>query len=324
MPSGLGVVLIPRANIKHFGAMCAEVGAMVMNSKLGKLNPAKGIGKADELFRKLNGTSNGLWIGKDSRMCGKWVLPDPTAVFISSDSRRSIPSVLGLTLEPRKSYMFLTNRRYTCVYRSILPGTSVATESKSPSPTPSPLPTNDGALCFPATATVQLESGRTVSMHQLTVGDRVHVGNGIFSPVFIFTHAAHKVSYNFVSLDTASGLALSLTPGHYLYVNGVLSAARIVLPGDSLRAADGSADVVIRVRRTRKTGLYNPQTLHGDIAVDGVVASTFTTTVDPSCAQGMLAPLRAVYSALGIALRGLLDNGADSVARFLPKGVSVH
>eukprot|EP00171_Calliarthron_tuberculosum_P019524 IDg19524t1 len=252
------------------------------------------------------------------------MLLDPTAVIITSDSRRSIPSVLGLTLEPRKSYMFLTNSQYTCVYRGI-PGGSLPTyATRSPTPLKTELPKPKRWSCFPASATVQLEAGHVVPMHRLTVGDRVHVGSDMFSPVYMFSHAVRGPTYDFVSLSTASGRTLLLTSGHYLYVNGALVAAHTVLPGDALLGADGFADDVIRVNHVRKTGLYNPQTLHGDIAVDGVVASTFTTAVDRRFALGMLAPLRAAYSALGLVLRGFLDDGFDSVAHYLPKGLAVQ
>ena len=54
---------------------------------------------------------------------------------------------------------------------------------------------------------------------------------------------------------------------------------------------------MLAVRSARKTGLYNPHTLHGDIVVDGVLTSTYTAAFSPTLAHVALAPLRALYRA---------------------------
>ncbi|PXF46287.1 Indian hedgehog B protein [Gracilariopsis chorda] len=193
-----------------------------------------------------------------------------------------------------------------------------STDAASPSPDD-----DDDAVCFPADATVQLEDGSAKKMGDVQLGDRVMVDHGIFSPVFMFTHKLSTVRYGFVNIQTSSGNTLSLTPGHYLYVNGHLSAASTVKNGDTLMLADSSLTDVTQVSTVTSTGLFNPQTLHGDIVVNGLKASTYTTAVEPGLAHALLSPLRAAYSRLGFSLRAF-EAGADRIASYMPSGALVN
>lgn len=149
--------------------------------------------------------------------------------------------------------------------------------------------------CFPKHATVTLDNGRTKEMGQLEVGDRVAVGNGDFSEVFMFTHQLPHTDSKFVQLSTTSGNVLKLTPGHFIPVNGhQYKPAKEVRLGDTVRLMDGSISTIIDIKTVVDIGLYNPQTTHGDIVVDGVVASTYTTTIPPKMAHALLAPLRGL------------------------------
>eukprot|EP00173_Palmaria_palmata_P003704 Plantae.Rhodophyta-Palmaria_palmata.ctg3973.p1 GENE.Plantae.Rhodophyta-Palmaria_palmata.ctg3973~~Plantae.Rhodophyta-Palmaria_palmata.ctg3973.p1 ORF type:complete len:244 (-),score=30.93 Plantae.Rhodophyta-Palmaria_palmata.ctg3973:222-905(-) len=159
---------------------------------------------------------------------------------------------------------------------------------------------NDGAsACFPAEATVTLLSGESVRMEQLKVGDVVETGFGQFSSVFIFTHADAEIKMDFLTMTTDSKRSIALTAGHFLYVSGELRAAKEARVGDTLTLHDGSQSTVISIARGKREGLYNPQTVHGNVVVDGVVTSTYTTAVRPLLAHSLLAPLRAAFK-LGI------------------------
>lgn len=184
--------------------------------------------------------------------------------------------------------------------------------------TPQPT-TTDSEVCFPASATVELEGGIVKRMDQVQLGDRVKVADGVYSDVFMFTHKMAHVSTHFVTLQLSNGAQLALTPGHYLYVNGRLVAAKTVRAGDLLQNTAETAITVEAVQMTRMSGLYNPQTVHGDIIVNGVRASTYTTAVEPSTAHALLAPLRVLYSRLGLATT-LLDSGSDFLAAQVPSG----
>jgi hypothetical protein len=172
--------------------------------------------------------------------------------------------------------------------------------------------------CFPAGATVELEGGAVVPVDTLAVGDRVHVGHGQFSEVFMFTHRVADHAGEYVEVATATGAVLRATSGHYLYVNGGLVPAGSVTVGDTVELGRGGMDVVARVSTVLSTGLYNPQTVHGDVVVDGVRASTYTTAVAPALAHAALAPVRAVFSVLGWST-AVLDGGSP-LAALLPSG----
>eukprot|EP00178_Gracilaria_changii_P027095 TRINITY_DN842_c0_g1_i1.p4 TRINITY_DN842_c0_g1~~TRINITY_DN842_c0_g1_i1.p4 ORF type:complete len:464 (-),score=100.27 TRINITY_DN842_c0_g1_i1:11428-12819(-) len=177
---------------------------------------------------------------------------------------------------------------------------------------------DDGSACFPADATVELEDGSIKTMEALELGDRVKVASGKFSPVFMFSHRMGTVSYNFVRLTTASGESLTLTKGHYLYVNGQMAAAESVRVGDSVETETGLISVSA-IDSVVSRGLYNPQTVSGDIIVNGVKASTYTTAVETKTAHSLLLPLRAAFRFAGMTT-SVLDNGADRLANMLPSG----
>ncbi|KAI0559161.1 hypothetical protein FGB62_166g042 [Gracilaria domingensis] len=186
-----------------------------------------------------------------------------------------------------------------------------------------PSPDDDDPVCFPAHATVQLEDGSVKKMADVQIGDRVLVAPQTYSEVFMFTHKLSQVRHNFVHLELSSGHELSLTHGHYLYVNGRLSAASTVNKGDTLMLADSSLAKVSRVSSIQSTGLFNPQTVQGDIVVNGVLASTYTTAVEPKIAHALLAPLRAAYSRVGFCMTAF-EAGADMIANFMPSGSIIY
>jgi Hint module len=167
------------------------------------------------------------------------------------------------------------------------------------------------AACFPGSASIRLEDGRTLRMSELSIGDKVNVGGGRFSKVFMFTHKIKDGLHRFVSIQGAkTGVNIRLSGGHYLYVNGDLARAGSVSPGDWIELGDGSKDRVVRVTVVVDSGLFNPQTIDGDIVVDGVRASTYTTAVAPQLAHALLAPMRALYQSCMMSIR-FLENGAD-------------
>lgn len=167
-----------------------------------------------------------------------------------------------------------------CVYRS--PGVAASSVAKR------------NRACFPAGATVQTRGGSRVSMSDIRVGDEVSVGNGHYSRVFMFTHQTAGGAFPFVRLTSAAGPALTASDGHLAYIAGELRPVDEARVGDELVLADGTRTTVAKIERVELPGLYNPQTEHGDIAVDGVVASCYTTAVPASAAHSLLAPLRTL------------------------------
>jgi len=196
---------------------------------------------------------------------------------------------------------------------------------------PNTVPEPEGNTdCFPADAAVELADGRVVAMADLAIGDKVRVAAGnvpaAFSPVFLFTHKLPTEPRAYVRLGLADGGALVASAGHYVYAGERLVAAAAVAIGDTLQVvAPGggwTAVAVTSVARVDAAGLYNPQTLHGDIVVDGVRASTFTVAVAPAVASKLLAPLRALYRSTGRSV-GAFEGGGGALTALVPHGKAV-
>jgi len=186
---------------------------------------------------------------------------------------------------------------------------------------------DDESACFPASATVDAGDRGAVRMADLRVGDAVASAapGGAPTDVFLFTHADAAAVHAFVVLTTRGGRRpLVVSPGHYVFLAGGRTvAARTVRVGDALvLAATGAAAPVTGVGRVTARGLYNPQTLSGDLAVDGYAVSTWTTAVAPAVASAALAPVRAVYGVGGGWLwgGGGVRGGWPRLAALLPSG----
>lgn len=194
-------------------------------------------------------------------------------------------------------------------------------------PTPSVEATTEDEVeenpgCFPAHSLVELKNGTVREMHKLEIGDLVRTGTSTFSTVFMFTHRIGYGNYSFIRIETSKGSILSLTPGHYIYVNSGLSAAKAVKVGDVVHGRNGG-EIVQAVSFTKEGGLFNPQTVDGDIMVNGIRASTYTQTVAPMTAHALLAPVRILHSLFGFATK-VLETGVGHIAQLAPRGVSVY
>eukprot|EP00173_Palmaria_palmata_P004673 Plantae.Rhodophyta-Palmaria_palmata.ctg6828.p1 GENE.Plantae.Rhodophyta-Palmaria_palmata.ctg6828~~Plantae.Rhodophyta-Palmaria_palmata.ctg6828.p1 ORF type:complete len:168 (-),score=39.76 Plantae.Rhodophyta-Palmaria_palmata.ctg6828:207-686(-) len=158
-------------------------------------------------------------------------------------------------------------------------------------------------------------------MADLKLGDEVKVSAIEFSRVFMFTHKLANEEHSFVTLDTASGASITATAGHYIFINGELAATGSATKGDVLTLGDGTTDTVISSKVGTARGLFNPQTTHGSIVVNGVLASTYTTAVDASFAHAILAPLRAL-NWFGLSFT-TLESGGGVMADIMPRGQCV-
>lgn len=96
-----------------------------------------------------------------------------------------------------------------------------------------------------------------------------------------------------------------VTTSHFVHTQRGLLPAGQVTTDDKLLLADGKWSPVTDVSTFVDRGVFNPQTLHGDIVVDGVRVSTFTSAVDMNSAVSLLAPLRAAYRICGVHLSAL-------------------
>ena len=159
--------------------------------------------------------------------------------------------------------------------------------------------TDNRSTCFPGSSRINTRKRGVVRMSDLAIGDEVEVGGGKYSKVYMFTHREESEMHGFVELWTESGKRLRVTGGHFVYADGVLRRADEVRVGEYLLDRENKATRVVDVRMTVDQGIYNPQTLHGDIVVEGIVASTYTHAFDKFAAHAMLTPARAIYEWIG-------------------------
>ncbi|CDF34414.1 unnamed protein product [Chondrus crispus] len=160
----------------------------------------------------------------------------------------------------------------------------------------------DRVECFPADATVTLQSGQVKTMDTVRIGDRVLVADGTYSDVFAWTHHTSKSALSYIAVETDLGNRLVTTAGHYVHADGATLQMRDVRKGMVMRTAEGADATVTAVRTVKAKGLYNPQTTHGDIVVNGLIATTYTDAVQPGAAHALLAPVRAAYKMVRAAL----------------------
>lgn len=187
-----------------------------------------------------------------------------------------------------------------------------------------------------------LESGERVSMAQLRVGDRIAAldpatGVLVFSEVLLFLDRDPERQRRFVTLTTASGARLSLTPTHLIHVSeaGGCQEADCFRPayagsvevGQRVLVADGDnfrVEEVTAVGTDSYRGVYAPLTATGTLVVDNLAASCYAVIDSQSVAHAAFAPLR-LWSNLRSSLRHLFSwsssGGGSSVPRTID-GVS--
>lgn len=180
------------------------------------------------------------------------------------------------------------------------------------------------SACFPADATVKLQSGRHVPMKDLEVGDFVQSGPGSYSEVYVFSHQVLSSESTFVQVKVQTGQSLKLSPQHFIPVSEAcdgtteMKHAADIKVGSCVLAAEGEEMIFSRVGSIDfvfSKGLYNPFTREGNIIVDGILASSHSSWfLDdlvndvggpaylqylPTIYQAVLAPARWMYDMVG-------------------------
>uniref|UniRef100_A0A7S1XFJ1 Hint domain-containing protein n=1 Tax=Compsopogon caeruleus TaxID=31354 RepID=A0A7S1XFJ1_9RHOD len=171
-------------------------------------------------------------------------------------------------------------------------------------------PTDDGSVCFPGDATVELESGKVISMHELVIGDRIKGAGGRIDEVFMFGHRIRHGEFPFISLRSSQGSEITMSFNHLIFEvrrNGLVRAGYIA-PGDLLLGCEGQVIRVDTVSRIFKQGLFNPHTFSGEIVVNGILASTYNSFLPAQLAHNLLLPERCArrlgFSFIGGVLEG--------------------
>lgn len=167
-------------------------------------------------------------------------------------------------------------------------------------------------LCFPSISRVTLESGVSITMRQLNIGDRVRTlgtkGETIFSEVIAFLHKEVKTVAHFYNLKTNRANVVRLSPQHLIFrkanTSSPISAvfASEINIGDLLYTSNrniSSFQTVSQITMTIETGVYAPLTRQGTLLVDGVLVSCYAHWPSHDTAHQVMAPLRAVNRLYG-------------------------
>ncbi|KAI0566262.1 SCP-like extracellular [Gracilaria domingensis] len=252
-----------------------------------------------------------------------------SSLIASPTASSSITPTMTIQPSPSSSPSASSSQVKPSISTSPSPSSSIASSTSKPSETD-----DSDSACFPGAAKVRLMDGSIISMAELRIGDYIVDGSGESSRVLAFAHANGNVESTFVLINFESG-ALPISAQHYLPVNGVLASAESVKVGDFIkilncrqfRNQSSHSAQVTAVERVSMTGLYNPQTASGSIAVfwkgSAVVTSTYTRAVDPAVAHLMMWPLRWLDRFAGIViplLAHILRDGSTFWKRLLPEG----
>jgi len=142
-----------------------------------------------------------------------------------------------------------------------------------------------GGFCFAGSSKVevQTESGKTqkVAMKNLSIGDKVNTGNGVFEPVYSFGHYSPSIKADMLQIKTDSKSTLRLSPNHILMTasNGAIPASQIKV-GDQLLSSSGNVENVRKIDNVIAHGMYAPFTPSGKVVVDGILASSYIALED--------------------------------------------
>ena len=139
--------------------------------------------------------------------------------------------------------------------------------------------------CFAGSETLLLETGATVTMEDVQVGDKVLVASldgksTFYSPVMVLPHAANSIQTRFVQLSTVSGKDIKMTADH-LVMSGVCGGSLSLVQAGSVKvgaclATVSGEEAVSAVSVVVGEGVYTvvPEK-DALLVVNGVIASPF-------------------------------------------------
>jgi len=141
-------------------------------------------------------------------------------------------------------------------------------------------------ICFAESNQIQVKNEEVIQnkdMKDLSIGDMVHVGDGIYEPVYSFGHYAPSMKSEMLQIETATTAPLRISPNHM-----VVTASKGTIPASQLQVGDElltsySSDVAQRVQKIDSVvarGMYAPFTPSGKIVVDGILASSYIAFED--------------------------------------------
>lgn len=166
--------------------------------------------------------------------------------------------------------------------------------------------------CFSASGLVTVAGGLQKPMSCLQPGDAVlalsESGKVVFSRILLFLHRDTNSRSTFLILRTGDGQELALTPNHLIFVDQSHELhhhtyharfASRVRSGDYVLVSgtDGGLrpSKIVSISMEERPGVYAPMTEHGNLFVDGVLASSYASVEDHRLAHWAFGPLRFFF-----------------------------
>ncbi|XP_030624699.1 desert hedgehog protein [Chanos chanos] len=163
--------------------------------------------------------------------------------------------------------------------------------------------------CFSGSAQVNVPEGGLKPLTSLRPGDKVLAlsdsGQVVHSQILLFLHQDCESRSTFLILGTEDGQRLALTRNHLIFVapcrklhhteyrakfaSRVKRGEYVLIPG---RDGGVKPSQVVFISLEERTGVYAPLTAHGNLFVDGVLASSYALIEDHVLAHWAFGPLR--------------------------------
>lgn len=226
--------------------------------------------------------------------------------MVSGSLERVLCTGLGITVRKDRSPPLIV---ILVEYSSFLSRLNILMVSLFPELSPCPVCAQPRRLCFPAVSRVTLESGESISMRQLNIGDRVSTlgTNGVtmYSEVIAFLHKETKTTAKFYNLKTNGEDIVRLSSQHLIFrkknITSPISAvfASEINIGDLLYVLNENVSTfqaVTKITMTTEIGVYAPLTRQGTLLVDGTLVSCYAHWPSHRAAHLFMAPLRAAYT----------------------------
>ncbi|XP_064084046.1 indian hedgehog B protein-like [Macrobrachium nipponense] len=204
----------------------------------------------------------------------------------------------------------------------------------------------DVGACFPGTAKVSTSAGAFTTMDKLRTGDDVlavdESGKIVASQVLGFMDRRPSEISLYVTLRTAAGQNLTLSPNHVLFKSALNSSHPVSTFGSDISIGDVIFSVnktglertrVVAVEHSVIQGAYVPLTKEGTLIVDGTMVSCYAS-YRHSLAHAFLAPVRAFplllwprpgfFSNLGLLMKNVINGFGENSLEFLKDFFTGH
>ena len=190
--------------------------------------------------------------------------------FSATTNCTGVSNSSTITVDPTCNYI-TTNGLYSSM-QCVAPAATTSPSSSSP------------MTCFAGSEMVLLESGASIPLSEVKVGDRVLSANTMgkvrFSSVVSVPHGANQMSAIFLHLQLVNGMDLKLTAEHLLMGGSCADSALTLKTAASLHVGDcvhtvSGQEKISAIQEVQGKGLYSVVTEEELIVVNGVLASPF-------------------------------------------------